>query len=352
MTPYAGFDMPVEYTGITDEHLAVRTRAGLFDVSHMGQIEIAGKEAVAAVQRMSCNDASRLQQGHAQYSGLLTPSGTFVDDIVVYRLGPSHFMLVVNAANVAKDYAWIVDQAQGGGRRGRGGHEQPLRADCPAGSGGGRDAAAVVTRGRRARAVLRLHLRGSGQRAGADLAHRLHRRGRLRDLRAAEHGRPRVAGAARVGLRRGRGAVRPRRARHAAARGRDAPLRQRHRRHHHAGRGRPELDCRLAQAVVRRRGPAAAAEGAGAGAAAGRVRADRARHRPPGPRRGAGRRARRARDQRHADAVPEEGRGHGLRAAGPGGGGHGARHRHPRPRHAGRGREAAVLQARRRQAGA
>jgi aminomethyltransferase len=115
MTPYAGFDMPVEYTGITDEHLAVRTRAGLFDVSHMGQIEVAGKAALAAVQRMSCNDAARLQQGQAQYSGLLTPSGTFVDDIVVYRLGPSHFLLVVNAANVAKDYAWIVDQARAAG---------------------------------------------------------------------------------------------------------------------------------------------------------------------------------------------------------------------------------------------
>ena len=115
MTPYAGFDMPVEYTGITEEHLAVRTRAGLFDVSHMGQIEVAGKAALAAVQRMSCNDAARLQQGQAQYSGLLTPSGTFVDDVVVYRLGPSHFLLVVNAANVAKDYAWIVEQAKAAG---------------------------------------------------------------------------------------------------------------------------------------------------------------------------------------------------------------------------------------------
>jgi aminomethyltransferase len=115
MTPYAGFDMPVEYSGITDEHLAVRTRAGLFDVSHMGQIEVAGKGALAAVQRMSCNDAGKLEQGQAHYSGLLTPNGTFVDDIVVYRLGPSHFLLVVNAANVAKDYAWIVDQAKAAG---------------------------------------------------------------------------------------------------------------------------------------------------------------------------------------------------------------------------------------------
>jgi aminomethyltransferase len=115
MTPYAGFDMPVEYSGITDEHTAVRTRAGVFDVSHMGQIEVAGKDAVAAIQRISCNDASKLQQGQAQYSGLLTPSGTFVDDIVVYKLGPLHFMLVVNAANVAKDYAWIVDQVKKAG---------------------------------------------------------------------------------------------------------------------------------------------------------------------------------------------------------------------------------------------
>lgn len=110
MVPFAGWDMPVEYSGITNEHMAVRTRAGLFDVSHMGQIEIAGKDALAAVQRISSNDASALSVGQAQYAGLLTPEGTFVDDMVVYRLAPSHFMLVVNASNVAKDYAWIAEQ--------------------------------------------------------------------------------------------------------------------------------------------------------------------------------------------------------------------------------------------------
>ena len=72
MVAYAGWDMPVEYSGITAEHLAVRTRAGVFDVSHMGEIEIAGKDAVKTVQHLSCNDASRLKMGHAQYSGLLT----------------------------------------------------------------------------------------------------------------------------------------------------------------------------------------------------------------------------------------------------------------------------------------
>src|SRR5689334_24371443 len=109
MVPYAGWEMPVEYSGITEEHMAVRTRAGLFDVSHMGEIEIAGKDALAAVQRISSNDASKLAVGQAQYSGLLTPQGTFVDDLLVYRLAPAHFMLVVNAGNIAKDYAWIAD---------------------------------------------------------------------------------------------------------------------------------------------------------------------------------------------------------------------------------------------------
>jgi glycine cleavage system T protein (aminomethyltransferase) len=112
MVPYAGWEMPVEYSGITNEHLAVRSRAGLFDVSHMGEIEIAGKDALAAVQRISSNDASRLSIGQAHYAALPTPSGTFVDDMLVYRMAPSHFMLVVNAANVAKDYAWISEQVK------------------------------------------------------------------------------------------------------------------------------------------------------------------------------------------------------------------------------------------------
>jgi aminomethyltransferase len=115
MVSYAGWDMPVEYSGIGAEHMAVRTRAGIFDVSHMGEIEIAGKGALAAVQRISSNDASRLQVGQAHYAGLLTPDGTFVDDMLVYRMANSHFMLVVNAANTAKDYAWIAEQTKAAG---------------------------------------------------------------------------------------------------------------------------------------------------------------------------------------------------------------------------------------------
>jgi aminomethyltransferase len=111
MVNFGGWDMPVEYSGIVEEHLAVRERAGLFDVSHMGQIEIAGKDALAAVQKISSNDASRLQVGQAHYAALMTPQGTFVDDMLVYRIAPAHFMLVVNASNIEKDYAWIASQA-------------------------------------------------------------------------------------------------------------------------------------------------------------------------------------------------------------------------------------------------
>jgi aminomethyltransferase len=115
MVPFVGWDMPVEYAGITAEHLAVRTAAGLFDVSHMGEIEIAGKDALAAVQRITSNDASKLQVGQVQYSALTTPSGAFVDDVLVYRFGPSHFLLVVNAGNIAADHAWIAEHAAAAG---------------------------------------------------------------------------------------------------------------------------------------------------------------------------------------------------------------------------------------------
>jgi len=109
MVEFSGWDMPVEYSGIVDEHMAVRTRAGLFDVSHMGEIEVAGADALAAVQRITSNDASRLTVGQAQYSALTTPQGTFVDDVLTYRLADAHFMLVVNASNIMKDYHWIAE---------------------------------------------------------------------------------------------------------------------------------------------------------------------------------------------------------------------------------------------------
>jgi aminomethyltransferase len=115
MVPFAGWEMPVEYSGITDEHLAVRTRAGVFDVSHMGEVEVAGRDALAAIQRITSNDAAKLQVGQAQYSGLLLPTGAFVDDLLVYRLAADHFLLVVNASNAAKDFRWIADHIREAG---------------------------------------------------------------------------------------------------------------------------------------------------------------------------------------------------------------------------------------------
>src|SRR5512145_628108 len=115
MVEFGGWDMPVEYTGLTDEHLAVRTRAGLFDVSHMGEIEIAGRDTLQAVQKITTNDASRLAVGQAQYSALTTPAGTFVDDVLTYRMADDHFLLVVNAGNIVKDFRWITEHVAGVG---------------------------------------------------------------------------------------------------------------------------------------------------------------------------------------------------------------------------------------------
>jgi aminomethyltransferase len=115
MVPFGGWDMPVEYSGIVAEHMAVRERAGLFDVSHMGQIEIAGKDALAAVHRFSSNDAGKLSVLQAHYSGLMSGQGTFVDDLLVYRLGPAHFLLVVNASHIAEDYAYIAERIKPAG---------------------------------------------------------------------------------------------------------------------------------------------------------------------------------------------------------------------------------------------
>jgi len=107
MVNFGGWDMPVEYSGILSEHLAVRTAAGLFDVSHMGEIEIEGSEALALVQHVTSNDASRLADGQIQYSGLMTDHGTFVDDVLVHRFGPAHYFLCVNAANQDADFDHI-----------------------------------------------------------------------------------------------------------------------------------------------------------------------------------------------------------------------------------------------------
>ncbi len=117
MVEFNGWDMPVEYPasigcGIVAEHMAVRRGVGIFDVSHMGDIRLAGREALAAVQHISMNDASRLAIGQAQYSALLYPQGTFVDDVIVHRLAEDEYLLVINAGTREKDFNWVRDNTR------------------------------------------------------------------------------------------------------------------------------------------------------------------------------------------------------------------------------------------------
>lgn len=111
MVPFAGWTMPVSYSGVIEEHRAVRTAAGLFDVSHMGEILIEGGGALGLVRTLTLNDVSALGDGEAQYSAMATPEGTLVDDLLVYRVRADRFMLVVNAATTAKDLGWILEHS-------------------------------------------------------------------------------------------------------------------------------------------------------------------------------------------------------------------------------------------------
>ena len=108
MVDFGGWDMPVEYSGVIDEHRAVRERVGLFDVSHMGEIDVRGPQALDLVQHVTVNDASKLKLGQAQYSALLYETGGFVDDILVHKVADEHYFLCVNASNQDKDYEHIV----------------------------------------------------------------------------------------------------------------------------------------------------------------------------------------------------------------------------------------------------
>jgi aminomethyltransferase len=114
MVPFGGWDMPVEYSGLISEHMAVRKAAGLFDVSHMGEFEVEGAGALAFLQRVTSNDVARLVDGQAQYSALPMPSGAPVDDVIVYRRAPDRYLLVVNAGNIEKDFRWLQEQGPAG----------------------------------------------------------------------------------------------------------------------------------------------------------------------------------------------------------------------------------------------
>lgn len=113
LVPFGGWEMPVQFSGIKQEHEAVRTRAGLFDVSHMGEVEISGPDALSLVQKLTTNDASKLAIGDAQYSLMCYPDGGTVDDLLVYRTGEQTYLLVINAANIEKDVEWIKQHQSG-----------------------------------------------------------------------------------------------------------------------------------------------------------------------------------------------------------------------------------------------
>jgi aminomethyltransferase len=111
MVEFAGFDMPVQYEGVLEEHASVRQRAGIFDVSHMGEVTLEGPRALEALQRLITNDLSKCADGQAQYSALLNEQGGVIDDIIVYRFSPTRLFVCVNASGRAKDFDWIKERA-------------------------------------------------------------------------------------------------------------------------------------------------------------------------------------------------------------------------------------------------
>jgi aminomethyltransferase len=113
MVDFGGWELPVQFSGILEEHEAVRTNVGIFDVSHMGEITVRGKQAAELLQRATCNDVTKLKDGAAHYNGLLYPNGTFVDDILIYQIAPDDFFVVVNASNTDKDFEWLQKSAEG-----------------------------------------------------------------------------------------------------------------------------------------------------------------------------------------------------------------------------------------------
>lgn len=114
MVPFAGYEMPIQYTGLTDEHMAVRNSVGVFDVSHMGEFILKGKHAIDLIQKISTNDASKLSPGKIQYSCMPNGRGGIVDDLLIYQLAEETYMLVVNASNIEKDWNWIKSQDEFG----------------------------------------------------------------------------------------------------------------------------------------------------------------------------------------------------------------------------------------------
>lgn len=110
---FGGWNLPVQFSGIKQEHEAVRTKAGLFDVSHMGEIEVTGIDSLDFLQKVLTNDIEKIQTGAAQYSAMCYENGGTVDDLLTYKLADNHYLLVVNASNIEKDFEWLQNQVSG-----------------------------------------------------------------------------------------------------------------------------------------------------------------------------------------------------------------------------------------------
>jgi len=228
MVPFGGWEMPVQYRGIIEEHRTVRSAVGLFDVSHMGEFQVEGPAAQAALQRLTTNDVASLEIGQIQYSLLCYPHGGVVDDLTVYRLAADRYMLTVNAANIPKDWAWVTEH-------GRGATWHDMSGDTGLIAVQGPKAEALVGR------LASSDVRAIGyyrfvQGTVAGVATLISRTGYT-----GEDGFELYVRAARRRRRRRGGAHRARRARHAAAGDALRALRQRHRRDHQPARSGARL---------------------------------------------------------------------------------------------------------------
>src|SRR5882672_10351889 len=247
MVPFGGWDMPVQYTGIIDEHRAVRRGVGLFDISHMGEFEVRGPDALAAVQRLCTNDARTLEIGQVQYAALCYPEGGIVDDLTVYRLATDHYMLVVNASNIDKDWTWVTSHSVGRAEWKNVSDETALLAVQ------GPKAEALVARlaDRDVTGIDYYHF-ARGKVAGVEgLISRTGYTGEDGfELYVPAGQAERLWSALLGGARRRHQADRARGARHAEARDEVRALRQRHRPDHQPARGRPRLGGEAGQGRV------------------------------------------------------------------------------------------------------
>ena len=274
MVEFAGWEMPVQYAGILEEHEAVRTRVGLFDVSHMGEVVFRGPRALEALNRLFTNDLSKIADGQAQYGCLCRETGGIVDDVVVYRRAADDLLVCVNAGNRQKDFEWLAGHAGGADVRNESDDWAQLALQGPL-------AAQLL---QRLTALdlspIRSYRFGDGDVAGVPcLVARTGYTGEDGfELFCGPEAASRALGRAHRGRRaRGDPAVRPRRARLAAARDGLPPLRLRHGRRHDAARGGAGLGREARQGRLHRARRARAPEGAGPRAEARRLRPDRAR---------------------------------------------------------------------------